>query len=123
MQAFNPVPTSSQNDRGSLLILSVNEHGQMNVAAMSVGKYNPQEFDALQILKSRADFFAKQGDMFNANNEIPLTYGANVLVRECNGLMEITPVYERMIPNQPPYSAAEILAGKLIMENQGVKHG
>lgn len=66
----------------------------------------------LEKLVSLALTLNVQTDLFTGSNDPH--FHAGVLIRQCNDLLEVTPFYSRDLPTHPPFSQAELMAGKLI---------
>lgn len=77
---------------------------------------SPLVEEKMDQLYELANTFCKHQDLFSESND-PV-YGAEILVRQCNDLLEVTPVYERDLPNHPPFSASELLVGRVLTQYQ-----
>jgi hypothetical protein len=109
-------------DKAEARVLMISEPDGVRFEVKHQGDKNPTVQKSVSDLVLLTLNLAGQNDLFDCANQ-PL-FGAQILVRQCNEIIEITPVYERELPNEPPYSRAELMAGRVLTEyHNGVARG
>lgn len=103
--------------------LQVNQYSLSTIVSPECGPLVQQAIDELYDMARSAH---SHDDLFSGSNDPD--FGAQILVRQCNELLEVTPVYERELPSQPPFSPSELLVGRLLVgrfntQNQEAIHG
>lgn len=86
--------------------------GEIDVKVEGAKSANPLVKEHVEKLLLLALNLEGQKDLFTCSNDP--AFDAGILIRQCNELVEVTPYYTRDLPNHPPYSPAELMAGKLL---------
>ncbi len=95
-------------------LMLTSEFEGVNMEVQRTGSEDGTVMESLTKLMRLVFTLRDQKDLFASSNDPQ--FSAHILVRHSKDFLEVTPVYERKLPNNPPYSPAELLAGRLMSE-------